>query len=123
MGDGELRQFRNQVNQIEGDVQDLRRQLQGAGGEAVNLRELEEVLRGLRAVGVTADPQSIQALTAEALEKLQKVEYDLRQKTETANEQLFIDSSLSQEVAPQFQKPVADYFRELSRRTGTKGGQ
>jgi hypothetical protein len=45
------------------------------------------------------------------------VEYDLRRKTETANEQLFIDSSLSGEVAPQFRQPVADYYRELSRRT------
>jgi hypothetical protein len=116
MGNGDLRQIRNQANQLASDVQDLRRQMQGAGGgEPNDLRSLDDVLNGLRALGATADPRSLEQLSAQALEKLQRVEYDLRKKVDTANQQLFVQGS--DEVAPQFRKPVDDYFRELSKKT------
>ena len=120
LGNGELRQLRDQANQLANDLQGLRRQLQGANLDQPDLRNLEDVLNELRQMGVTADPQSIQSLTAAALEKLQKVEYNVRKKVDTDNQQLFLAGS--DEVAPQFQKQVEDYFRELSNRRGTKGG-
>jgi len=116
MGNGDLRQIRNQANQLANDVQELRRQMQGGGGEPDDLRSLDEVLNGLRSLGSTADSQSLEQLSAQALEKLQRVEYDLRKKVDSANQQLFVQGS--DEVAPQFRKPVDDYFRELSKRTG-----
>jgi hypothetical protein len=117
MGNGDLRQIRNQANQLANDVQELRRQMQGGGGgEPDDLRSLDEVLNGLRSLGATADPQSLEQLSSQALEKLQRVEYDLRKKVDSANQQLFVQGS--DEVAPQFRKPVDDYFRELSKRTG-----
>ena len=117
MGNGDVRQMRNQANQISNDIQDLRRQMQSAGADQQDLRALEDVLNGLRALGSTADPKSIEGLTARALEKMQTVEYDLRKKVDQTNQQLYIAGS--QEVAPQFKKPVQDYFRELSKRTGS----
>jgi hypothetical protein len=117
LGNGDLRQLRNQANQIAGDVQELRRQMQSAGSEANDLRSLDEVLNGLRALGATADPQSLEQLSAQALEKLQRVEYDLRKKVDTANQELFVQGS--DEIAPQFRTPVNNYFRELSRKTGS----
>jgi len=100
---------------VANEIQGVRRQLQGAGVGQQDLRDVDAVLNGLRSMGVTADPQSIQSLTAEALNKLQKVEYDLRRKVDTDNQQLFLAGA--DEVAPQFRKPVEDYFRELSKRT------
>lgn len=116
MGPGELRQLRSQAGQIGSDIQELRRQLQGGALDQTDLRALEDVLNALRSLGSTADPQSIEQLTAKALENMQRVEYDLRRKVDMANQQLYLAGS--DEVAPQFRKPVDDYFRELSRRSG-----
>jgi hypothetical protein len=116
LGEGELRQLRNQANQVANELQGVRRQLNGAGLDQADLRSFEDAVNGLRAMGNTADPQSIQELTARALDKLQKVEYDLRRKLDTQNQDLFVAGA--EEVAPQFRKPVEDYFRELSRRGG-----
>jgi hypothetical protein len=120
LGQGELRQIRDQANQISNDVQELRRQMQGQAGEVSpqDLKVLEDALNALRQMGATADPNSIQGLSATALEKLQTFDYTLRKKLDNASEQLLIKGS--DEVAPQFKKPVADYFTELSKRT--KGG-
>ena len=43
---------------------------------------------------------------------MKKVEYDLRKKVDQSNQQLFLAGT--DEVAPQFKKPVADYFHALS---------
>lgn len=120
MGNGDLRQLRNQAGQISNDIQELRRQMQG-GADQTDLRALEDVLNGLRALGSTADPRSIENLTAKALENMQRVEYNLRKKVDMANQQLFIVGS--EEVAPQFRKPVQDYFRDLSKGSSTGKGK
>jgi len=115
MGNGDMRQIRNSAGQIANDVQELRRQLQqGSGMDPADLRSVDDVVNGLRslaALGSNADSRSIEQLTAQALEKMQKVEYDLRKKVDQSNQQLFLAGS--EEVAPQFKKPVADYFKAL----------
>ncbi len=120
LGNGEMRQIRNSAGQIANDVQELRRQLQNGGIDPTDLRSVDDVVNGLRslaAAGSNADPHSIEQLTAQALEKMQKVEYDIRKKVDQSNQQLFLAGS--DDIAPQFQKPVQDYFRELGKKTGS----
>ena len=120
IGNGDLRQLRNEAGQISNDVAELRRQLQNSGLDQTDLRAMEDVLNGLRAMGATADPKSLENLTAAALEKMQKVEYDIRKKSDVNNDQLYLAGS--DEVAPQFKNAVSDYFRELSKKTGQSSG-
>jgi outer membrane protein OmpA-like peptidoglycan-associated protein len=115
LGNGDMRQIRNSAGQIANDVQELRRQLQGGAMDPADLRSVDDVVNGLRslaALGSSADPHSIEQLTAQALEKMQKVEYDIRKKVDQSNQQLFLAGS--DEIAPQFKKPVDDYFHALS---------
>jgi outer membrane protein OmpA-like peptidoglycan-associated protein len=116
LGNGDMRQIRSSAGQIANDVQELRRQLQqGAGMDPADLHSVDDVVNGLRslaALGNNADPRSIEQLTSQALEKMQKVEYDIRKKVDQSNQQLFLAGS--DEIAPQFKKPVDDYFHALS---------
>ena len=119
---GDLRQIRNQANQLAGDVQQLRQQMQTGGADAGSLRSVDEVVRGLRDIGSdrgSANPQSLDALMSQALDRMQKVEYDLRKRIDTENQQLFLSGS--DEVPTQFRKSVEDYYKALSnRKNGTQ---
>jgi hypothetical protein len=115
LGNGDMRQIRNSASQIANDVQELRRQLQTGGLDPADLRSVDDVVNGLRslaAAGSNADARSIEQLTAQALDKMQKVEYDIRKKVDQSNQELYVPGS--DEIAPQFKKPVEDYFHALS---------
>jgi len=53
--------------------------------------------------------------------KMQKVEY--RPPQESRSDEPAALLAGSDEIAPQFKKPVDDYFRELSKRTGSTGAR
>jgi hypothetical protein len=121
---GDLRQIRSQANQLAGDLQDVGRQLRSSGADQGTVRSVDEVARALREMGGNGGPgdrRSLEQLTAQALEKLAGVEFGLRKKLDNSNQQLFLSGS--EEIAPQFKKPVADYYRDLSKRTASGAAQ
>lgn len=113
------RQVRNQATEMLNDLGDLRRQLQGAGGEVRDLQSIDEVAKALREMTnehLVGDPTGLQQLAQSALEKLQRIERDLRRRTDTTNDQLFLSGA--DEAPVQYRPLVDEYFRELSKKSG-----
>jgi len=107
---------------LTGDLRALREDLREAGAEQGDLRTIDEVAAALRALGDTLDgePAELQALAAEALEKMQKLELDLRRRVDTTSDQLFLSGS--EDVPESSKSLIFEYFRSLSRKTGSGGG-
>jgi len=119
----DARQFRNQQQQIVGDLQDIRKQLSAAGMNAKDLTQLDEAMRALQALNTEnayGDTKGLQA-EAKALDELKKAEFDLRKKLDTSNQQLFLNGT--DEVAPGFRELVEKYYKALSKKGGGGGGR
>ena len=98
------------------DAQALRRQLQQSGATQQDLQAVDEVLRALRGMSdVRGDGglTGIQQLSASALERMRKLEFDLRQRTDTTSNQLFLSGT--EDVPSRYRDQVQQYYRELSR--------
>jgi hypothetical protein len=93
--------------------------MRAAGADGQSVRSVDDVVKGLRDVGAERGPGNSQAIAAaldQALSKMQKVEYDLRKKVDTGNEQLFLSGS--DEVPSQYRPAVESYYRALSKKNG-----
>jgi hypothetical protein len=116
---GDLRQIRNTANQLATDVQQLSQQMRQGGADSGSLKSVDEVVKGLRDIGndkSNADPRGLNTLMTQALGKMQSVEYELRKKADTENQQLLLSGN--EEVPSQFRDSVAHYFTALSKKTG-----
>ncbi len=85
------------------------------------LTAVDEVVKALRAMDTdktSSDPLGMQQLLATALDKMKKLEYDLRKRADTANEQLFISGS--EDVPKLWESIINDYYRTLGK--GKKSG-
>ena len=92
----DLRQIRNTANQLAGDVQQLRQQLQQGGADAPSLRSVDDVVKGLRDVGnekSNADPRGLDVLMTQTLDKMKGLEFELRKKADTENQQLLLSGT------------------------------
>jgi hypothetical protein len=58
--------------------------------------------------------ENLQALSATALDRMKKLEFELRQRVDTTSDQLYLSSM--EEVPDRYQALVDQYHRELSRR-------
>jgi hypothetical protein len=95
--------------------------MQSAGLTGKDLTSVDEVVKALRALDtdkVTNDPLGMQQLMATALDKMKKLEYDLRKRADTANEQLYISGS--EDVPKAWEAIIQDYYRQLGKTK--KGG-
>jgi hypothetical protein len=111
----------NQANNLADDAQRVRRQLQQAGVNARDLVPVDEVVKALRALGdekAYNNPTGLQDLYATALDKFKKLEYDLRKRTDTSNQQLYLSGS--EDVPPNFKALIDEYYRALSKKGGKK---
>ena len=120
---GDPRQMANQANNLANDTQNVRRQLQQAGVNARDLQPIDDVLKALRALGdekVYGDPAGLKDLYATALDRFKKLEYDLRKRTDTSNQQLFLSGS--EDVPSNFKALIEEYSRRLSKKPGGGGG-
>lgn len=112
------RDIRDQAAQLTSDAQDLRRQLAQSGGTQQDLRNVDEVIKALQALkgdGVNANPSGLQELSAAALDKMKKLEFDLRKRTDTTSDDMFLSGA---DEAPTKYRPLVDeYFRALSKGT------
>ena len=110
----DIRQFRRDFREWTNDAEALRRQLQASG---VNPRDLDEVLRDLRALdndGVYADPRGLEQLQAAALDKLKRFEFTLRRKADGGNESLSLSGA--DQVPEGFRQAIEEYYRSLAKR-------
>lgn len=112
----EARQFRRELSERTGDIQQLRQALQQAG---VDARDLDEVVRQLRQLdneNAFGDPLGVQELTTAALEKLKKFEFDLRKKLDTTSNALFLNGN--EEIPANFRNLVEEYYKSLAKKGG-----
>ena len=110
----DIRQWRGQFREWANDAEALRRQLQQAG---VNPRDLDDVLRDLRALDndrVYVDPKGLEQLQAAAIDKLKKFEFMLRRKADTGNDSLSLSGS--DQVPDGFRQAIEEYYRSLAKR-------
>jgi hypothetical protein len=115
----DTRQWRDRANQLNGDLQDVRRQLQRSGAEQRDLQAIDEVMRALRAMGderAQTDFAGLKDLSAAALETLQKLELDLRKRTDPTSNELYLSGA--DQAPPKYRSQVDDYYRELSKKAG-----
>jgi hypothetical protein len=109
-----MRQFRNEVRRWSAEAQDLDRQLRG---HEVDTHELQEVLRGLRALdreGVFSSPNELERLKSAVAENAKRFEFKLRRGQEDSAAPASLSSS--DEVPEGFRPLVEEYYRSLSRR-------
>ena len=109
----DIRQFRGEVRQWLNDAEQLRRLVQG---QRLDARQLEEVLRGLRALQddrVYQNAEELQRLQSQVTENMKRFEFGLRRRAEGANAQPVLSGS--DEVPEQFRKMVEQYYKSLSK--------
>jgi hypothetical protein len=114
----EIRQFRRELREWQGDAQALRQRLTQAG---IDPRELDAIMRQLRELDndqVFADPRNLAALQANALEKLKNFEFNLRKKAQGDDQPLSLSGS--EEVPAGFRTQIEEYFRSLARRPSAR---
>jgi hypothetical protein len=114
--DGFDRQARNQAGQFLGDAREFRNQLASAGGTRQDLQTVDEVIRALQSMASQLQPgnfQGMSELTAAALDKLKKLEFELRRRVDTTSDELYLSGA--EEAPERYRSRVNDYFRELSR--------
>ena len=83
----------------------------------MNARDLDEIVRDLRGLDndrLFADPKGLEKLQAQALERLQKFEFNLRKKVDPDRETLSLSGS--DEVPPGFRDAIAEYYRSLAKK-------
>ena len=110
--DEDVRQFRSEARQWTTEAEQLRRMLQG---QKLNARELDDVLRGLRALQddrVYQNVGELARLQSAVTESMKRFEYTLRRRAE-GNDQVLLSGS--DDVPEQFRKLVDQYYKALSK--------
>jgi hypothetical protein len=115
--------MRDALNQLNNDARGLQQALQQSGGTREDLRAVDEIVKTLRQMTpdqMKQNPKGLSELSATALEKLKKLEFDLRKRVDTTNDQLFLSGS--DDVPATFQALISEYYRQLSKKTSGGGG-
>jgi hypothetical protein len=110
----DLRQFSREYQELTRSAQELRQRLQAAG---VNPTEFDPILRdlqGINANGAFNDPKALQLLQADALDRLKKLEFNLRRQMGDANNSLGLSGS--DEVPSSFRQAIEEYYRLLAKK-------
>lgn len=115
----DVRQFRGEARQYSQEAQQLRRLLQG---QNIDAKELEQILRGLRALEddrVYQDVSELQRLQQSVAEGLKRFEFSLRRQSELKGNEVFLSGS--DDVPEEFRKLVEQYYKSLSKAPEKKG--
>jgi hypothetical protein len=108
----DIRQFRNEIRQWTNEAQQLRRLVQG---QKIDPRELDEILKGLRALDddrVYQNVAELERLQTFVTEGLKRFEYNLRRKSELKGNEVFLSGSDA--VPEEFRKKVEEYYKSLA---------
>ena len=111
----DVRQFRGEARQFATQAEQLRRLLQGES-QRIDTRQLDEILKGLRALQddrVYQDVEALARLQTAVSENMKRFEFALRRRSESAAGQPVLSSS--DEVPERFRKLVDEYYKSLSK--------
>jgi hypothetical protein len=114
-----MRQIANQARQLAQEAQDVRRQLQQAGVGGRDLAPVDEVVKALRALGNEQNllkPGSLPELYSAAVERFKALEFEIRKRVDTTNDQLFLGGS--EDVPASFRSLIEEYYRALAKKGG-----
>ena len=120
---GDPRQIANQAKQLSNDVQAIRGDLQRAGVQAKDLKPVDDVLKALRDMTNEKNlqnPKGLQDLYSTAVDKFKMLEFEMRKRIDTTNEQLFLSGS--DDVPASFRSLIEQYYRSLNKKPTTAGG-
>jgi hypothetical protein len=116
------RQIASQARQLANDAQTVRRQLQQAGVASKDLTPVDDVVKALRDLGdekKLENPAGLQELYQTAVDRFKVLEFEIRKRVDTTNDQLFLSGS--EAVPPSFKSLIEEYYRALSKKGGGKG--
>ena len=111
----DVRQFRGEARQWTNQAEQLRRLLQGES-QRLDTRQLDEILKGLRALQddrVYQDAEELARLQTAVSENMKRFEFALRRRSESAAGQPVLSGS--DEVPERFRKLVDEYYKSLSK--------
>jgi hypothetical protein len=114
-GDGDARQLRREVQLRADAATELRDQLRAQGIGIAELDDAVATLRRLGRQGVLGDPAGRSALQAEALLKLQQVEFQLWQRFEGGSGDRVGTADLTR-IPPRYRALVEEYYRSIGTR-------
>jgi len=120
---GDTKQLANQAKQLANDAQAIKGQLQSAGVQAKDLKPVDDVIKALKDMTNEKNlqnPKGLQELYSTATEKFKMLEFEIRKRTDTTNEQLFLSGS--DDVPPAFRSLIEQYYRSLNKKPGGPGG-
>jgi hypothetical protein len=116
---GDVRQLANQARQLATDAQNVRRQLQQSGVPPKDLTPVDEVVKALQQLGNEKNlqnPAGLQQLYETAVDRFKTLEFEIRKRVDTSNDQLFLSGS--EDVPPSFKSLIEEYYRALSKKGG-----
>jgi hypothetical protein len=111
----DVRQFRGEARQWATQAEQLRRLLQGES-QRLDTRQLDEILKGLRALQddrVYQNVEELARLQSAVSENMKRFEFALRRRSESAAGQPVLAGS--DEVPEKFRKLVDEYYKSLSK--------
>jgi hypothetical protein len=116
----DMRNLRNQASQDRRTADQLRSLMQQQGiKDLQNIDEYIKALAALEGERAYGDPQGLQTLQAMALEKVQKVELDLRKRLDKTSDQMFLNGT--PDVPAASRGLVDEYFRQIGKKPGGGG--
>ena len=113
------RQIANQARQLANDAADVGRQLRAAGVSQKDLTPVDDVVKALRAMSDEKNlknPTGLNELYQTAVQRFKALEFEIRKRVDTTNEQLFLSGS--EEVPASFRTLIEEYYRTLSKKGG-----
>jgi hypothetical protein len=116
----EVRQFRREFLQREGQVRDLSDQLSAAGQDAGDLEAVLRAMERLQRDAIYDDPAQVAQLQEEILQMLKRLEFGLRREVEGPSEGRAALGG-SDDVPDEYRALVEEYYRKLAG-SGRRGG-
>jgi hypothetical protein len=115
------RQIQNSARQLASDASTVRQQLQQAGIAGKDLAPVDDVLKALRELGNDknlVNPKGLQELYSTAVDKFKALDFAIRKKVDTSNEQLLLSGS--EDIPDSFKALIQEYYRALAKKGGKK---
>ena len=118
MSPDDVRQFRGEARRYANDAQQLRRMLQG---QRLDAKELDEILRSLRALDnerTYQDATELARLQQNVAEGMKRFEFNLRRRAELKGNEVFLSGA--EDVPESYRKLVEQYYKSLSKTPAIK---
>jgi len=109
----QIRQFRSEARQREGEARELRNLLREEGQNVEDLDGVIESLEALQRTRVYGDPLELARIQEEVIQGLRRFEFALRRELDIGADRVFLSGS--DEVPADYRELVEEYYRALSR--------